>query len=590
MILQALDAYYQRLAADPEQEIAPPGFSVQNIGFHVVINRDGSLHAIEAVEYDDKGKPKTQKMRVPGQAKPSGAGINPCLLWDNATYLLSAVPEKREPAWAAERFEKLREQHLAAEKEIDDPDFSAVCRFLEKWSPQQAVDHPALNPPPANFGVFKIRAQSGYIHERDKVQSWWRKRVEQAAAPGDDAVLGVCSVTGASNVPLARLHEPKVKGVVGGQSSGGLLVSFNDSAYESFGKSQSYNAPVSEEAAFRYCTALNQLLADKSRRVIIGDATTVFWTEKPAPVIEQSWGIMIDKDRAEDDSQLKETGELLLRIRNGTAPSDALGPPRTRFFMLGLSPNAARISVRYWFTDTLESLLVHLRDHLQDLAIIGLDPHAPPPMLRELLWETAREAKDIPPLLAGALTQSLLTGQPYPESLFRAVLRRMRIDRELRPRRAAILKACLNRFHRLRPDQSKLQEPLPMALDLNRNDVPYILGRLFAAYEKTQRDALGEKLNRTIKDSYLSSASASPSAVFPRLFRLSQHHLGKIEHIGQRIIREKLLGDLYSRIENFPNHLSHHEQGVFAIGYYHQTQAFYTRKDAAPEAELVAKA
>jgi CRISPR-associated protein Csd1 len=192
-----------------------------------------------------------------------------------------------------------------------------------------------------------------------------------------------------------------------------------------------------------------------------------------------------------------------------------------------------------------------------------------------LLWETAREAKNSPPILAGGLTHAVLTGQPYPEGLFMAVLRRLRLDGEFRPRRAAIVKAHLNRLHRFRPF---LQEPIPMALDPKRNDRPYVLGRLFAAYEKIQRDSLGEKLTRTIKDSFLSSASASPAAVFPRLFRLSQHHLGKIENTGLRITREKLVGDLYGRIDDFPSHLSHHHQGLFAIGYYHQMHAFYTPK------------
>jgi CRISPR-associated protein Csd1 len=284
---------------------------------------------------------------------------------------------------------------------------------------------------------------------------------------------------------------------------------------------------------------------------------------------------MLDDRSAENESQLKEVRDLLLRIVRGTAPANALGAPNTRFYVLGLSPNAGRVAVRFWFTDTLEALLRHLRQHLQDLDIIGLDPDAPPPVIRELLLETAREAKDIPPLLAGALLRSLLTGQPYPESFFLAVLRRVRLDGQVHPRRAAISKAHLNRLHRQRPF---LKEPIPMALDPDRNDVPYVLGRLFAAYEKIQKEALGEKLNRTIKDSYLSSASASPSAVFPRLFRLSQHHLGKIENTGLRIVREKLLGDLYARFEEFPSHLSHHDQGLFAIGYYHQTQDFYTRK------------
>ncbi len=583
MILQALHDYYQRLADDPEHDIAPPGFSVQNIGFRVVINEDGSLHAIEATDHDEKGKPRPVKLRVLGQAKPTGAGINPCFLWDNATYQLGAVPEKRDPKWAADRYEKFRTEHLAAEKEIDDPAYSAVCRFLENWSPQHAAAHPDLNPPPANFGVFRLRGQQGDVHQRPKVLTYWQHRMQRDGDRGAEELSGVCAVTGTADQPIARLHEPKIKGIVGGQTTGALLVSFNSDAYESYGKTQSFNAPVSEDAAFRYCTALNYLLADRSRRVIIGDASTVFWTEKPAP-IERAWGPMLDDRCAESEEQLKQVRGLLLRIVRGTAPPDALGPPETRFFVLGLSPNAGRIAVRYWFTDTLDHLLTNLREHLQDLSVIGMDAEAPPPVLRELLLETVRDAKDIPPLLAGALARAILTGRPYPEAFFFAVLRRVRTDGEVWPRRAAILKAHLNRLHRERPF---LKEPIPMALDITRNDKPYVLGRLFATYEKIQRDALGDKLNRTIKDSYLSSASASPAAVFPRLFRLSQHHLGKIEQVGLRITREKLLGDLYSRVEGFPSHLSHHDQGLFAIGYYHQTQAFYARKTDEAEAKPV---
>jgi CRISPR-associated protein Csd1 len=590
MILNALYDYYQRLVDDPSAEIAPFGFSVQQIGFRVVIEPDGKLHAVEIMGYDDKGKPKPVPMTVPGQTKPSGAGLNPCFLWDNAAYLLGLVPVQKakgktgkalakEQDRAKAAFEKLRDEHLAREKQIDDPAYSAVCRFLEKWDASQAAGRDDLLEAPNHNGIFQIRGQAGYVQDRPKVLDYWRTTLDTPAEDTKDApMIGQCLVTGKEQVPIARLHEPKIKGIVGGQSVGGSLVSFNDKAYESFGYSQSYNAPVSEEATFRYCTALNSLLAQRNRRVIIGDATTVFWTDKPTP-IESYWGPMLDA-RAEDEKTLQEAQDLLRLIANGKAPRNALGEPDTRFYVLGLSPNAARISVRYWFTGHLGQLLQRVQQHLQDLNIIGLDhtyhnDAAPPPMVRELLLETARDPKDIPPLLAGSLMSAILTGKRYPESFYLAVLRRIMTDGRISARRMAILKACINRHHRI---SRTTMEELPVALDIKRSDMPYVLGRLFACYEKIQKDGLGEKLNRTIKDSFLSSASSTPSAVFPRLFKLSQHHLGKIEFPGLRINREKLLADLYGRFEEFPNHLSHHEQGVFAIGYYHQLQDFYTSK------------
>lgn len=601
MILQSLCDYYQRLQADPEVEVASFGYSVQQVGFRVVIEPDGKLHAVEVVNYDTKGKPSPIAMTMPGQTKSAGAGLNPCFLWDNASYLLGMVPiqkakGKSEAALAKEQkratnaFEKFREKHLGLEDWINEPAFSSVCRFLEKWDSSQAIGRDDLTEVPNHNGVFQIRGKAGYIHELPKIQDYWKATLDTPATDKKNApVLGQCLVTGKEQMPISRLHEPKIKGVVGGQSVGGLLVSFNDKAYESYGRVQSYIAPVSENATFEYCTALNYLLVQKNRRVIIGDTSTVFWTEKPTPM-ESYFGTMFDSFKAEDESTKDSVRKLLTRLAKGDAPMHELGDPQTQFYILGLAPNAARVSIRYWLTGNLGELLKNIQTHLQDLQIVGLDQPdktgkpPTPPIIRELLWETARDAKDISPLLAGRLTDSVLTGKPYPQSFFTAVLRRIMTDGRVSPRRVGILKACINRYHRT---FNIPMEELTVALDPNRSDVPYILGRLFACYEKIQKDGLGEKLNRTIKNSFMSSASSTPSAVFPRLFKLSQHHLPKIESEGLRINREKLLGELYGRIDDFPNHLSHHEQGTFAIGYYHQMQDFYTSKADREAAQAV---
>ena len=583
MILQELDHYYERLAADPEQEIAAAGYSVQQIGFVVILERDGRLFDIRLADQDEKGKPRSKKLVVPGQSKPPGAGINPCLFWDNATYMLGLAPEGRDAAWVGKRFEAFRKRHLAIEKEVDDPFFAAACRFMEQWSPEAAAAREGLREASPNFGVFQLRGETGYLHEQPAVKAWWDAQLDKPADDDQDAaIMGQCLVTGKQS-RLARLHEPAIKPVMGAQSSGAKLVSFNDDAYESYGKSQCFNAAVSEEAAFKYATALNKLLANRERRVIIGDATTVFWTEKPEPV-EHSWGIMIESRQAESDAQAEEVKDMLHRIRQGSGPRQTLGEPETRFFVLGISPNAARLSVRYWLTGSLSQLHDRIRRHLEDLWIVGMSEEDKPPVVRELMIETVRDPKDISPELSGAVVRSILAGLPYPQLLLNTVLRRIRNDGgRVSTMRAAILKACINRD--LRHHRILNKESIPMSLDPQRTDTAYVLGRLFATYEKTQRDALGDKLNRTIRDSYFSSASASPASVFPRLSRLSQHHLSKMDNPGLRTNRDKLLGELYGKINTFPTHLPLRDQGEFAIGYYHQMQSFYTKKNTESQEE-----
>lgn len=583
MILQALNNLYSRLAADPSYEIAPPGFSPQKISFRVVLKLDGTLVAIEdARARDSKGKLQNTVMLVPGEAKPPGAGINPGLLWDNQTYLLGRQPEDKPSGFGLMRFEALRHRHTVNEKAINAPSFSAVCRFLEAWQPDRISEFPILNEVGTGFGVFQIQGEKKPVHDSAEIQKWWLSTL----IDGSPRDVAQCLVSGQTG-QIARLH-PKIKGVPGSQSAGACIVSFNADAYESYGRSQSYNSPVGEDVAFRYGTALNSLLTgprSEKHRIRIGDTTTVFWTEKPTVVEDVLASLFSDggtsADQVQDAAKQDQIRRLLEAVRSG-ANYREIGDSKTPFYILGLAPNAARISIRFYHRSTIEDLLARLHDHHKCMEMVRQFPEAVGkrladpefPAIWQILRETAREADDIPPLLGGALTRSIVEGTPYPEGLYTAIIRRIQADRTINYLRAATLKAILTRNH---------NQHIPVMLDPTNTTPAYLFGRLFAALEKTQEDALGS-VNAGIRDRFYGAASATPASVFPRLLRTYQHHLPKLAG-GAKVNREKLVQEIIASLDSagFSRHLSLHDQGIFAIGYYHQRKDFFTKKQTNEE-------
>lgn len=581
MILQALNDLYGRLEQDKAYGIAPPGFSPQKISFRIVIKPDGScLPPEDARTPNERGKLLTTVMEVPGGAKPSGSGINPCFLWDNQTYLLGRQPEDKKEGFGLERFEAFRNRHLELEKTIDCPEFSAVCRFLEKWDPSQISKFPILNDVGTGFGVIQVLGQKNDVHDTPKILDWWRDNQPKESS----GLLGQCLITGEENVEIARLH-PKIKGVTGAQSAGASIVSFNDSAYESYAKTQSFNSPVSEKAAFSYGKALNALLTGpmaKKHRLRIGDTTCVFWTEQPSETEDVFADILgggsSSIDDVQDPAQRARIERFLKALRSGTGFIDDRVPIDTPFYLLGLAPNAARVSIRFFHRSSIKELLTKLKKHQDCIQIVrefeepkgkrNADPEFP--AIWQMLNQTARVSDEIPPLLGGALTRAIIEGTPYPEGLFTAVIRRIYADRSVHYLRASLLKGILTRNHKLN---------IPVMLDPNQTDPAYLLGRLFAALEKTQEDALAG-INATIRDRFYSSASATPASVFPRLLRTYQHHLAKLNG-GAKVNREKLVQEIMATFHSngFPTQLNLKSQGVFAIGYYHQRKDFFTKKE-----------
>ena len=585
MILQSLHALYDRLKDDSKYQIAQPGYSLQKIGFRVVLKPDGQLFNIEDMRIREENKMRPQLKLVMGDNKSPGSGLNPCFLWDNGGYMLGYKPiddklpkedKKKQRKRLKNTFAAFRDKHLALESEIDCPEFSAVCRFLESWNTTQAKDYPVLKEVSTGFGLFQIVGKTKYVHEETPIKRWWKLKNQK---PDGNPVAGQCLLTG-EDLNIARL-QPKIKGV--GEKAA-PIVGFNEAAYESYGKKQAFNAPVGVDAAFRYGTALNALTDGpmRSKHLFrLADTSVVFWTDRPsftenifAEIV--SSGSLGKAPEESQDEDMRQKIELFFNaLRQGKEAYSEIDktPDQTAFYILGLAPNAARVSVRFFHQSTLSELLDNIRKHFVDIRMQRQfgegskrpDPEFPPIWL--LLRQTARESKDISPILSGPLLRAIITGAQYPQGLYSAVIRRIHADRVVNYIRACIIKSYLTR---------NIKMEVKMSLDEKRKDPAYRSGRLFAALEKTQKDALGN-IGSTVRDRFYSSASATPRSVFPRLLRTYQHHLSKLSP-GAKVNREKLMQQILDSMEDFPAHLNLAEQGLFALGYYHQTQAFYAGK------------
>jgi CRISPR-associated protein Csd1 len=579
-LLPALVGYYRRLENDPDGGVADFGFSVEKIHFQIVLETDGSLFSFDDIRLrTEKGKPIPRPMVLPDGGGRSGTALKPNFSWDNTGYALGR-DNKDNPKRAAEMFAAFRDLHRSFLPELEsDEGFMALCRFLDAWKPEQAESLPNWEEAAGLNVVFKLRAREGYIHESDQVRAAWLRSIA-LQNPKDKPILGVSLMSGLEE-ELARLH-PQINGVTGANTTGAAIVSFNLNAFESYGKSQSFNAPVGTRDAFRYTTALNRLLADSSRRVRIGDATVVFWSDRlegadAEPIFREMFGDDFPRtEEAEHAPTVTRLKNFLDAARQGRL-QDVIKDPDAPFYVLGLSPNASRLNVRYWLVGTVSQFAERLAEHVERLEMTGAKPNDPPLVIRRLLLETVREAKDIPPQLAGEVARTVLGGFPYPQALFNAIVRRIRIDSQMNHRRAAILKAFLIRNRK---------EEVPVALNKEHPDEAYQLGRLFAVLEFAQMNAL-PTVNRTVKDAFFSSAAATPASVFPRLIRLHHHHLEKLptnpEAAGREKKRtkgffERLDQEICSTISKFPHHLSLERQGLFYIAYFHQRQDFFTKR------------
>ena len=583
MILQELVRYYDRKSRDPDPAGRLPAYGLEDkeIPFVIELTGDGSV-----VQLKDTRTPHGKRLRgrsylVPcGEKKTSGVRAN--LLWDTASYAIGLQRERKsqsgptpQAAFAA-RIDALPE----TVKQL--PGVTAVSAALKR----------------SDWTVLKAHSAWPEIEQTNPVMSFCLVGEDQlvcqdaiiaaaAAAQATEAPRALCLVDGTEQ-PIERVHTA-IKGVWGAQTSGANVVSFNARAFESYGKAerQGENAPVGERAAFAYTTALNHLLDRDSRnRVQVGDASTVFWADGPAPLLDGDFNLadFLGEDRDNPDRSVQAVQALYRAVQSGQLP---LAEQQTRFFVLGLAPNAARISVRFWLQSTVGELAPRIWQHFEDLRLVRrFDSDPPAPSLFRLLTSLALQGKvdNVPPRMAGEWMRAVLEGLPYPALLLNTAIVRCKAEHDVPYLRAALLKAWLNRDHRRRhPNDGPQHAEFKEELDMQQTDAAYRLGRVFAVLERIQQRAQ-PGINATIRDRYYGAASTTPVAVFTTLLRLKNAHLKKLT-AGETVYFERLLGEIFGTLEapalaDFPRQLNLPDQGRFALGYYHQRQSFFSGKKA----------
>lgn len=574
MILQALNDYYQRKAADPESGIAPEGFEWKEIPFVIVIDGDGNFVSLEDTREGEGKKKKAKQYLLPKSVGRSGSNswMTSFLLWDHYGYVVGharsesqkdqAMAEKQMPSFIK------RIQELPADVK-GDKGVMAIIRFYENGEYKKVKETENWDECAKIVGCnmsFRIDGEVDLVPCRDAVRIYVETQVGESA----DCAAGLCLVTG-KTASIARIHSDTPI-----NKDSKKFVSFQrNSGYDSYGKEQAFNAPISKSAEFAYTTALNILLAKGSKnKVQVGDATTVFWSQKDS-AFEEDFPSFFGYSKDDPDADVQAVKSLYEGIKSGHAQTDS----DTRFYVLGLAPNSARISVRFWHTGTIAEFAGNIRRHFDDLDIIRSPKDSGHFSMFWLLSAMAHEGKldNVPPNLSGQIFQSVITGGLYPATMLQQAIRRIRAKQDVTRVQASMLRAYLNRFSRI---HNKKAEEMTVALDPKNNNPGYRLGRLFAVLEKIQEEA-SPGLNATIRDRFYGAASSTPVTVFPQLLKLKNHHLAKLENAGRRVNFERMLAGVFDGIgTEMPSHLSMENQARFAIGYYHQRQDFFKKKDS----------
>lgn len=594
MILQALVRCYEALAERGELE--KEGWSPVKVSWGLELDADGQVKSLLLMGGTDaKGKQSPRIMKLPDPVK-RASGIATNFLCDNSSYILG-IDAKGKPERTRGCFAACAQKHQDVLRDVRHPTAKAILNFFERWKPENAACHPAIQPnleallKGGNI-VFVTHDAEGELQLAQDVPEI-RRAWDEAYANSDDAVMGRCLVTGEEG-PIAILH-PSIKGVMGAQSSGASLVSFNAPAFESYGKEnardnqgQGRNAPVGKYAAFAYGAALNYMVGHADFHGRLGDTTLVYWAEGAEPAYGSAFMAMMGMG-GEDKNEItqKELSGVMTALCDGRTVKWANVPlnPENRFYILGLAPNASRLSVGFFLQDSFGAFVTHYQKHQERLNIVrpAFDERETLSMWA-LLRETAIKSPNKPPKfqrqLVEEMLRAVLTGSLYPSALYMQTEIRLRAEKDINRGKAAIIKAYLRRnVVEQQKDQTHIYEEV-LGVELNEQStyLPYRLGRLFAVLEAAQQKA-NPNINTTIKDRYFNSACATPALVFPTLLRLAQSHLSKIGG-GAEVYYDKMITELIGNVtQSYPLRLSLQDQGIFQIGYYHQKQKLFTKKE-----------
>lgn len=578
MILQTLAAYYDSLAQ--QEKLDRPGWNKVKVAFALELDENGNLVRIHSLrEERELGKKRVlmpTEMTVPAPAKRT-VGIKANFLCDNSSYFLG-IDSKGKPERSLSCFQAAKELHLSLLNNIETPCAIGVRRFFEQWAPQNAVERLKNDPYYEEIlqgGNLVFMVGDSFPQKDPLIESAWQSAYD-GVSEEEKGELDRCLITGEATIP-EKIH-PSVKGIPGAQSSGAALVSFNAPSFCSYGKEQNLNAPVGKQAAFAYTTALNYLIADRDHRKQFGDTTVVFWADTGETEYQDAFSALLDC--AEEGLTDRDLSDAMQKLSQGLAinwEGNTLNPDRP-FYILGISPNAARLSVRFFLQSSFGEIVRHLQQHAERMEIVPdrKTDYRMIPLWRLVKATVNEKSKDKmpPPKMTGETLRAILTGGRYPTTLYNQVQLRIKADRELSWERMAIVKAYLLR----NSTDERIKEGLTVQLNDQTTYQPYLLGRLFAVLEAIQ-ERTNPGINTTIKDKYFTSACATPSVVFPILLNLKDKHLKKLDG-GIRVYFDKQVSELMGKLtEDYPAHLSLQDQGVFQIGYYHQKQKRFEKKN-----------
>lgn len=591
MLISALTEYYDIL--EEQGAVPAEGFCVQKVHYKILINENGKIDDIVSCQQEIKTVDKKGREKI--TAEPSSEifpirkqkpGIASEILDHRPKYIFGLNYDSKTEQFcvAADKksgkpiFDVFKEANLEFICDVNSPVAAAYKKFIENWKPEEQTENPILKSIAKYFEkssfCFALSGSPKELLNKDRaVRNKW---ISISQNKSDNEVMGVCSVTGEKNTAIARIHDNKIKGIQGGQTSGCVFIGTNNPAEESYGKTQAYNSGISELCAKKYTTALNYLLSESNHKMRIDDMTVVFWAQSEdmdeAEECGNIFSELLNDDGGGADEINDEIANIFALLNEGKkADIDCFKPhENVTFYIVGMTPNVSRISLRFVYRNSFGNILRGICRHYEDMLLKETSRQAKLWMIRRELISPKSSSEKMPPSLSADIFKAILWGGRYPTALLERAVRRVKTDRSENTIRAGIIKACINR--------QKGKEEIKMALDLENNNPAYLCGRLFALLEYIQQKAAEPaKLNRTIKDAYFAAACANPARVFPAVIKLSEHHAAKLDN---SIWLEKIKGEIIDKLgAAFPGTLDLTQQGVFIIGYYQQKQSFYTKKE-----------
>lgn len=579
MILQALAKHYENLAA--EGKVSKEGWCEAKVSYAIELMPDGKVKGFISLKTEEeRGKKKVwvSTTRMVPQMVTRSSGVSSNFLCDNSKYMLGFDKDGSSKR-VLECFQAAKEKHLELLEQAEGEMAASIKAFFETWNPEkeeEKLKESEIWEALTDGGNLIFYMNGCEAQEDEEIKELWNEK--QNSCDGEEGGnTGICLVTG-KKAEISRIHRT-IKGVPGAQSSGAALVSFNAPAFESYGKEQSYNAPVGKYAEFAYTTALNYLLSQRNYTFQLGDTMVVYWAENGQKAYQDvfSFALVPTVDNRETIREIFDCIKKDQPIKVEDIEMDS----EQRFYILGLAPNAARLSVRFFYQDSFGKILEHISEHYERMKIVQPSWETREYMsIRDMLMETVdQNSRDKSPIpnMAAMVMQAVLSGGRYPASLYTDTLIRIRADqgeRKLSWGRTAILKAYLIRNTNWKEGVNY------MGLNKENSEQPYLLGRLFAVLEFIQKDT-NPGIKATIRDRYFNSACATPASVFPILIKLMNSHIKKLErdNLGAKISYENQLTEIMGKLDEFPRRLTLEEQGKFDLGYYHQVQDKYTKRE-----------